>query len=86
MTFGQPRHTHACDACADCVWLGQDGGFYDLYCCTSDARGVVLIARYGDRPHDYASLSLRHYHSHPDGLTEPFHTAYVRARNHGVVP
>lgn len=75
---------HTCDACADCVWLGRDG-FYDLYVCQSEARGTVLIARFGDRPHDFASLSMRNFKGKPDELTEPFRAAYMRAKHNGVI-
>lgn len=80
----EPRHTHLCDSCRDCMWLGRDGMF-DLYACTSLERGVVLIARYGNRPNDYASLSLRNHSKDPDTLSEPFRVAWVRARNAGVI-
>lgn len=79
-----PQHTHTCDECADCSWLGRDF-LYDLYICRSPSRGDVLIARYGNRTHDFATLSLTHYKGAIDELTEPFATAYARARTAGLI-
>jgi hypothetical protein len=85
MNRDEPRHVHVCTDCADCAWLGC-GGTYDFYMCTSEARGVVLIARYGSRAFDYASLSLRNCRTEPENLVEPFRAAYMRARERGLLP
>lgn len=85
MKLPEPQHMHACVECADCTWLGREGS-YDLYVCRSPSRGIVLIARFGSRAHDYATLSLNHYKGSVADLTEPFGYAYERARSAGVIP
>lgn len=82
LEFEEPRYAHVCDACGDCVWLGHEGS-YDLYACASEARGLVLIARYGHRPQEYATLGLRNYTGKVEDLSEPFFTAYIRVRDAG---
>ncbi len=79
-----PQHQHRCIDNDCCTWLGRHGQ-YDLYCCLTSTRGVVLIARYGDRKHDFATLSMKHYRGTPEQLTEPFHTVHQRARAAGVI-
>lgn len=81
-----PFYTHSCDACADCVWLGRESWF-DLYVCTSEARGTVLVVRFGDRPNDYATLRADWIGGRvPSELVSaPFDTAYERAKRAGVI-
>jgi hypothetical protein len=79
-----PQYAHVCDACADCTWLGRDT-YFDLYVCRSEARGVVLLARYGRRVNDFATLSITHYKGNVDELTYPFDVAYLRAKQAGVI-
>jgi hypothetical protein len=75
-----PRYVHACRVCGDrCVWLGRHG-MHDLYACTSHARGVVLIARFGSYEFGISSFGLRGFRGEAADLTEPFRTAYQLAK------
>lgn len=83
---GQPRYTHSCKECSACTWLGQHR-FYDLYACRTEARGVVLVARYADAAWGVATLSLKSYLvlGRPEDLIEPFNIAFTKATQRGIV-
>ena len=79
--MSDPRFTHACTTCH---WLGQHDS-YDLYCCHSEALGVVLVARFGSNERAYITMTLRLYRGTPDELPGPFNRAHALASARGLV-
>lgn len=67
-----PKFKHHCDACA---FLGHVEG-HDLYICRGDLGpdNPSLLARYGDRPHEYQSALVSAVKAWPPG-NEPLQQA-----------
>jgi hypothetical protein len=79
-----PRYVHLLPGHINrCVWLGRRGP-HDLYLCFDSAGAVVLVARFGERPLDCATLLLGERKAAE--LPEPFRTACELAAGRGALP